>query len=462
MNSQSTHYHPLSKILHWLVASLIVLQFLLAQLAERAQHLDQTLRQLALLANHKSVGITILGLAAIRLLWRLIESPPALPDSMPRWQSLASQVSHWVLYLLLFALPITGWLMSSASAYSVSWFNLFQLPDLVSADPGLKASMEQIHEILAKTLFLLAAVHIVAAIKHGVVDRDGVFQRMLSITSLLFFVGLLVAGILSLTSPGKSAITRSSAETSLGASAVPEIRPEFRSDNEVEIGEAMDSGLAVAVEVAETAAAPEISSPAVPKQNANSESVPPLLEPEDKVHLVAWNIDYEGSYIRFVGDQAGARFTGEWTSWEAAIYFSAADLAASSFDVTVDTRQVDTQDEDRDTTMQDPDWFDSANHPLAHYRASRFERLANDAFVADGQLFIKGQPVPVELNFTVTGNHDRRVVEGTGVTRLLSGNALLDRLALGLGLGEWEDTTWVGQEVTVEVRVEAVVPDTAH
>ncbi len=127
------HYHPVAKILHWVIAAMIVLQFVLTKFAEDAA---TPMQELALLANHKSVGITIFLCACLRLTWRLRQGvPPPLP--MPGWQTIASHISHWTLYGLIFMMPITGWLMSSASAYSVSWFNLVPLPDLVSADPDL-------------------------------------------------------------------------------------------------------------------------------------------------------------------------------------------------------------------------------------------------------------------------------------------------------------------------------------
>jgi cytochrome b561 len=127
----AARYSALARYLHWAVAGLIVLQFVLAQWAEHAQETGRDLHALALLANHKSVGMTVLMLGVARLLWRWRRPPPPLPDAMGRWQVRAAHAGHGLLYGLLFALPITGWLTSSASAYSVSWFNLFTFPDLV-------------------------------------------------------------------------------------------------------------------------------------------------------------------------------------------------------------------------------------------------------------------------------------------------------------------------------------------
>jgi cytochrome b561 len=98
---------------------------------------------------------------------------------MPRWQHAASRLTHAAFYLLLFAMPVSGWLMSSASNYPVSWFGLLQLPDFVRPDEGLKDLLEDVHETLAKALIALAVLHVVAALKHQFIDRDGLLMRML-------------------------------------------------------------------------------------------------------------------------------------------------------------------------------------------------------------------------------------------------------------------------------------------
>jgi len=166
-------------MLHWLVAGLVVVQFVLANLAERAEDADDAVRELALFANHRSVGITILALVIIRLLWRWRNPAPRLPETMPRWQLTASKISHWSLYGILLVMPISGWLMSSAAEVSVSWFNVVQLPDFVAPNHDLHEIFEEIHELLATLLFVIASLHILAALKHGLFDKDGVLQRML-------------------------------------------------------------------------------------------------------------------------------------------------------------------------------------------------------------------------------------------------------------------------------------------
>ena len=387
---EESGYHPVSKLLHWSIAGLIVVQFVLANLAESAGDADRALRELALLANHKSVGITVLALAIVRLGWRFFEPPPQLPDSMETWQKLASHVSHWSLYGLIVLVPLSGWLMSSATAYSVSWFNLFQLPDFVGPNEQTAVLWKTTHDWLAKILIAVAAVHILAALKHHFIDKDGVLARIHSRTSIAVFVVVIVAGVAALGSAGRGG----------------------------------DSGTGT----------------------GGLDSEPELLVAASS--LPRWQIDAENSHIRFTGDQAGAEFDGEWQQWSADIRFDAERLSDSSFDVTILTAHVETLDDDRDTTLMDAEWFDTSNHPEAYFRATDFSTSADGSFSADGQLIIKGFAAPATLHFTVSADGERR---------LLLGSANLLRLDLGVGTGEWEDTTWVSNEVTVDVRVAATV-----
>ena len=171
----AVRYGFVAQGLHWVIAGLLIVQVTLGKIADE---LPLGLDKLALTARHKSVGITILALAAIRLAWRLIDRPPA-PPPMPRWQFVVSRLTHAAFYVLLFAMPLSGWLMSSASNYPVSWFGLVQLPDFVRPDEGLEHLLEEVHETLAKVLITLAILHVAAALKHQFIDRDGLLTRML-------------------------------------------------------------------------------------------------------------------------------------------------------------------------------------------------------------------------------------------------------------------------------------------
>lgn len=173
--NSSVRYGWVAQVLHWGIVALLVVQVTLGKLADS---LPVGLERLIMMSRHKSFGITILGLAAIRLAWRLFDRPPP-PPAMPRWQEIAARLNHWGLYLILFALPLTGWLMSSAANRPASWFGLVQLPDFIAPDEGLEEIFEETHELLVNVLFALAGLHVAAALKHQFVDRDGLLLRML-------------------------------------------------------------------------------------------------------------------------------------------------------------------------------------------------------------------------------------------------------------------------------------------
>jgi cytochrome b561 len=165
---------------HWLVVALILTQFILITLAERAQLGER----ITLLARHKSVGITILMLAALRLLWRWLNTTPQLPTTLKPYERGLARLTHAALYFLLFAMPLTGWMMSSARNFPVSWFNLFQLPDLVAPNRPLYELFHETHERLAWALVAVAALHVLAALKHHFILKDDVLRRMLPFNRL--------------------------------------------------------------------------------------------------------------------------------------------------------------------------------------------------------------------------------------------------------------------------------------
>jgi cytochrome b561 len=172
--STTASWGALTKLLHWLTVLLIVLQYVLAQ---RAEDLPLGMEKLATLARHKSVGMTILGIATLRLLLRSTQPTPVL--AIPNWERRVARGAHVLLYSGLFALPISGWLMSSAKNYPVSWFGVFQWPDLVAPNEVFFQQMRQLHGTLFNALAIVALLHIVGALKHHFLDRNEVLRRML-------------------------------------------------------------------------------------------------------------------------------------------------------------------------------------------------------------------------------------------------------------------------------------------
>jgi cytochrome b561 len=167
-------------VLHWLIALLIIGTFTLGLVMTDIPGL--TLTKLRYFSWHKWAGVTVLALATLRLLWRLRRTPPAYPGIMPAWQSRAAHGLHGLLYVLMFAVPLSGYFYSLAAGVPVVYFGLFPLPALIDADPALKPVLGALHYWLNMLLAGLVAVHLLAALKHALFDRDGIMGRMLPFT----------------------------------------------------------------------------------------------------------------------------------------------------------------------------------------------------------------------------------------------------------------------------------------
>lgn len=168
-------YSAVAIALHWLVAAALVATF---PLGLYMADLPDSPRKLELAAYHKWIGVTVFALMAARLAWRLARRPPPLP-TMPAWQRRAAASAHWGLYALLLAMPLSGWLYSSAAGVPTVYLGLWPLPDLVGEDDALAARLKLAHQGLAFALLGLVVVHVAAALKHHFVDRDGLLGRML-------------------------------------------------------------------------------------------------------------------------------------------------------------------------------------------------------------------------------------------------------------------------------------------
>jgi cytochrome b561 len=175
-----TRYDAVAQTLHWVIAALIVTQFVLAWTFD---DLPLGMHKLALVARHKSFGMTVLMLVVVRLGWRLTHTPPLLPATSTPIERFLAQLTHIGFYVLLFVMPLTGWLMSSAKNYSVSWFGLFTWPNLIGQDEANFKILRETHDVLSWVLLGLAILHVLAALKHHFWDKDTVLRRMLPFTN---------------------------------------------------------------------------------------------------------------------------------------------------------------------------------------------------------------------------------------------------------------------------------------
>jgi len=164
-------------LLHWLVAALIVAAFMLGTIMVDIPGLTPT--KLKYFSWHKWLGVTVLALVAVRLLWRLTHAAPPYPATIPGWQKGAANALHGLLYLLMFAIPVSGYFYSLAAGVPVVYLGVLPLPVLMAPSPEWKGVLKQVHYALNMTLLAAFVLHLGAAFKHHFIDKDGVLKRML-------------------------------------------------------------------------------------------------------------------------------------------------------------------------------------------------------------------------------------------------------------------------------------------
>jgi len=393
VRNTTQRWGAVSKLLHWSVVALVIAQFVLANLADG---LPLGMAKLGMLARHKSVGITILALALLRLLWRAAQSAaPALPARLPRTQRWLAQGTHGLLYGLLLAMPLSGWLMSSAKNYPVSWFGLLQLPDLVAPGEALYAAMHEAHEIMAVVLAVTALLHLLGALKHHFIDRDDVLRRMLPFVRGVVPPFALLAGVLLAGGAG----------TVVAAGATP--------------------------------------APAAPAATA-----------------VRYVLDPANSTLEFRFRQAGATATGRFArfratlDWPAGVATTAKPTTDASMgaalEVVIDVASLDTADADRDGALRGTELFAVERFPQARFLARQLAAAAGAAtgtgtpLLARGSLQIRDRTRPIAVPLTL-----RLATESGKRVATLRGELPLRRLDYGVGQGEWQSTQWVDDEVVV-------------
>lgn len=167
---------PISQLLHWTIVLLILGQGTVGLVMTEMRNSPDKIQIYAL---HKSFGLTILALVAARLLWRWYAGTPRPVPGTPDWQERIASLTHAALYVLLFAIPISGWVLNSAAGFPLQWFGLFNLPAIAGKNHDLHELAEDVHEWLFWALVALALVHAAAAFYHHLFQRDATLARML-------------------------------------------------------------------------------------------------------------------------------------------------------------------------------------------------------------------------------------------------------------------------------------------
>jgi cytochrome b561 len=169
-------YTRTAMLLHWLIAVLIIAGFILGLVMTDIPGF--TMAKLKYYSWHKWIGVTVFMLAIARVAWRSTHTPP--PQAlMPAWQEKAALVAHWLLYFLIFAVPLSGYFYSLAAGVPVVYFGVIPLPVLIAKNEALRDALQLLHVTLNYTMAGLVGIHSLAALKHQFFDRDGTLARML-------------------------------------------------------------------------------------------------------------------------------------------------------------------------------------------------------------------------------------------------------------------------------------------
>jgi cytochrome b561 len=178
MNVQTAgRYNNLAIALHWVVAVLVLVMI---GLGVYMTDIPRGTPERSEFYNlHKSIGLTTGIIVLFRLWWRRKNPPPPLPSSMSSWQVTASNISHRLLYACLIIMPVVGFSASQFTKWGVTYFEMFKIPPLAYPDKEIYAFLQGVHENTAYVLMAVLVIHILAALQHLVVKKDGIFQRML-------------------------------------------------------------------------------------------------------------------------------------------------------------------------------------------------------------------------------------------------------------------------------------------
>lgn len=397
-------YNAVAIVLHWIIAAAILgmigLGWYMGDLPNDAPNKG------ALYQLHKSIGIVILAVTLFRIVWRILNRPPEeLPA--PHWQQQAAALTHFGFYALMVLMPLTGWILVSASTRGLPTvlFNAFPWPHLpfltdlsVETKKAIHPFLENAHSKLAWVAIVLLVLHVGAALKHQFIDRDGLMSRM-------------APGLFGRTD-GPSGDARGG-WLALGVAAVFLIA---------------GIGLGLA-----------------PKPTKGDM---PATTPAPTSIVANWTIDKTQSRIGFSGDYNGDPYAGEFTDWDAMIAYDPDELPAARIEVTVQTDSATTGVAYNDQSLKSADFFDVANHPTAVFKANGVFALEEPqgALELTAVLTLKGEDYPVRMPFSLAIDGD---------TATMTSKFTLDRTALNIGMENDPGGDWVAKTVNMDVTVVA-------
>jgi len=176
LKNTAERWGAVSQLFHWLI---VILLLVIAYIGLTMGDLPNGPRKINIYALHKSIGLTILALVALRVFWRVYAGAPLAIPGTPGWQQRIATLTHGALYLLMFAIPLSGWVLNSAAGYPLQWFKLFNLPAITGRNHDLHELAEGAHEFLFWVLVVLVVMHAGAAFYHHLFQNDDTLRRML-------------------------------------------------------------------------------------------------------------------------------------------------------------------------------------------------------------------------------------------------------------------------------------------
>jgi len=419
---ESRSYNLYARILHWLIAGLILFMIFLGWRLG-----DHDSLRLSRINLHKSVGILILLLSLVRLGLRFTYKAPPEPP-MPKWQALAAKALHVVFYVVMIGMPLTGWLMVSTSPREIPFF-IWHWPHLpVAQNHDTHELFEAMHGLIAKLIiYLMVPLHVAAALKHHFIDKDEVMEHMvpgLTPKPVANWRWVVPVGVVALAVGLGFGIYRGAPEKGGGAPAA-------------------------GTPAADSAAAPDALSSEAPSETSSSlsSSSPTSSAASSSSEAAAlWSVDKAGSKIGFVTTFSGEAVNGAFSAYTAAIAFDPARLDVSHVKVSIDLASVASGDGDRDSSLRSDSFFNVEAFPKAVFQADKFSKTDATHFIAHGKLTMHGITRPCELPFVLTIK---------GETASVSGNVDIDRTAYGVGSGDWAKTDSVPAKVHVAITLRA-------
>lgn len=404
--NSSLFYSFSHRYLHWTTA-LIVLGLLSVGYYMTSLEISET--KLRFFMMHKSFGLLVLVLTSIRIVF-LFRNPKIAPIASHRaWERFLAKSTHFLLYALLIGMPLSGWIMSSAGQFPISFFGL-PVFDLIDKNEKIFVSYRTIHEFGGLIFIGVIGLHMLGALKHHIVDQDNTLFRMIrrdvSWLSALFFV--LAFGALWF------------------LSAFMAFNGVINKNEPLKITSLANKEIITRKELA-LVESPSFSGGKLP----------------------LWVIDKNQSYLRFGAKQYGQIFEGNFL-FTGLIAFDPRDLKSSKVEIVIDISSINTGSEDRDQQAMAADWFNVEQFPEARFTANVFESLGSNKYIAKGELSIRDITHPLDLPFTleIEENSFEKVSK-------MSGEILLNRLDYGVGKGQWSSTEAIANEVKISIFVKA-------